>query len=74
MFFMSLKSSRQYFYLCINNGIRVATYPEDKDSSFNSIRNIVRWRDSNMPIKPIWVTEWGWDADGKSEGYDMIAN
>ena len=65
---ISVVNFHTYSYKTTNNGVRVATYPEDKDSSFNSIRNIVRWRDSNMSIKPIWVTEWGWDADGKGEG------
>lgn len=51
-----------YSYLGNENGIRVATYPEEIGSSFNSIRNIVRWRDTNTPLKPVWVTEWGWDS------------
>lgn len=23
---------------------------------------MMSWRDANMPGKPVWVTEWGWDA------------
>jgi hypothetical protein len=23
---------------------------------------MLAWRDANMPGKPVWVTEWGWDA------------
>ncbi|CAC5410410.1 unnamed protein product [Mytilus coruscus] len=64
---ISVINFHTYSFRTNSNGVRIGTYPEHLDSSFNSIRNIVRWRDSNMPSKPIWVTEWGWDADGKGE-------
>ena len=48
-------------------GVRRGTYPENKHSSFNNIRPLQRWRDANMPGKPVWVTEWGWDAEGSGE-------
>ncbi|VDI22811.1 Hypothetical predicted protein [Mytilus galloprovincialis] len=64
---ISVVNFHTYSFRTNSHGVRIGTYPEHSDSSFNSIRNIVRWRDSNMPSKPIWVTEWGWDADGKGE-------
>ena len=56
-----------YSYFNSNQGVRTGTFPEHKESTFNSLRNIIRWRDTNMPNKPIWVTEWGWDASGCGE-------
>jgi len=40
----------------------LATYPEDGRSTQNAIRNVIRWRDANMPGKPVFLTEWGWDG------------
>lgn len=65
---ISVVNFHTYSFMVNDNGKRVANYPEHPNSEFNSIRNIVRWRDVNMAGKPIWVTEWGWDADGKGEG------
>ena len=56
-----------YSFVTNSQGVRVGTYPEHKESSFNNIRPITRWRDANTPNKPVWVTEWGWDADGGGE-------
>lgn len=65
--FISVVNMHSYSFITNDNGKRVATYPEHKDSTFNSIRNMIRWRDTNVPCKPIWLTEWGWDADGGQE-------
>lgn len=31
------------------------------------LNNFLAWRNANMPGKPVWVTEWGWDARLPSE-------
>ncbi|KAL4224987.1 hypothetical protein ACF0H5_015682 [Mactra antiquata] len=56
-----------YSFYNDNAGVRRGTYPENKMSMFNNIRPFTRWRDTNTLSKPIWVTEWGWDADGGGE-------
>ena len=56
-----------YSYFNNEQGVRTGTFPEHRDSSFNSVRNIIRWKNTNMPNTPIWVTEWGWDASGGGE-------
>ncbi|XP_005093934.1 uncharacterized protein LOC101858845 [Aplysia californica] len=56
-----------YSYVTGNDGVRRATFPEHPASSFNSLRNMLRWRDANAPHKPVWVTEWGWDSAGVGE-------
>ena len=43
------------------DGMRYATYPEHINSSMREIINLIRFRDANMPGKPIYCTEWGWD-------------
>ena len=64
---ISVINTHAYSFMINGSGVRIATYPEHEDSEFNSIRNIIRWRDINTPLKPIWLTEWGWDANGKGE-------
>lgn len=56
-----------YSFVNDDSGVRRGTFPENKDSTFNNIRPITRWRDTNTPTKPVWVTEWGWDSDGVGE-------
>lgn len=41
--------------------------PEDDQSTFRGIVNMIRFRDANMPGKPIYLTEWGWDTAGAGE-------
>ncbi|MEM9996695.1 MAG: T9SS type A sorting domain-containing protein [Bacteroidota bacterium] len=48
-------------------GTRIATRPENPASKIYAIRNMARWRDTNMPGTPIHVTEWGWDSSGAGE-------
>ena len=38
-----------------------AVPPEDRASTFQEIKNMVRWRDTNLPGTPIWLTEFGYD-------------
>lgn len=52
-----------YSYCYNAQGNRVATYPEDVQSEFRGILNMISFRDKNLPHKPIHVTEWGWDSD-----------
>eukprot|EP01119_Soliformovum_irregulare_P017503 TRINITY_DN5221_c0_g1_i1.p1 TRINITY_DN5221_c0_g1~~TRINITY_DN5221_c0_g1_i1.p1 ORF type:complete len:662 (+),score=138.41 TRINITY_DN5221_c0_g1_i1:156-1988(+) len=44
-------------------GVTMATYPEDLRSSFQAIRNMIRWRNINTPGKSVYLTEWGWDGE-----------
>jgi serine/threonine-protein kinase ATR len=44
------------------------TYPEDPDPRnryLANVRDLLAWRDKNAPGKPVWVTEFGWDASTK---------
>jgi hypothetical protein len=42
------------------------SYPEDpKITYLKEINDLKKWRDANAPGKPIWVTEFGWDASTK---------
>ncbi len=42
------------------------SYPEDPKIKFLSeIKGIMQWRDRNAPSKPVWLTEFGWDASTK---------
>lgn len=52
-----------YSYLRNPFGRVSGTYPEHKNSTFNEVHNAIRWRDHNMPNKPIYCSEWGWDHD-----------
>ncbi|KPK62335.1 MAG: hypothetical protein AMK73_06245 [Planctomycetes bacterium SM23_32] len=47
---------------------RRRTHPEDPESDFlRSVRQVLAWRDEVAPDKPVWVTEFGWDAH-RAEG------
>ncbi|RBP35876.1 hypothetical protein DES53_11942 [Roseimicrobium gellanilyticum] len=42
------------------------SYPEDPAVPYLSrIQELVHWRDANTPGKPVWVSEFGWDAAEK---------
>ena len=44
------------------------TYPEDpnpKNRLLTNVRDLLAWRDKNAAGKPVWVTEFGWDASTK---------
>lgn len=42
------------------------SYPEDPKVPYLSrIHELVEWRDKNAPGKPVWVSEFGWDAASK---------
>lgn len=39
------------------------SYPEDEKTPFlKVVRDLIQWRDQHAPGKPVWVTEFGWDA------------
>lgn len=43
------------------------TYPENPKVPFlSSIQHLLDWRDKNAPGKPVWVSEFGWDACSKA--------
>ncbi|KAK7110950.1 uncharacterized protein [Littorina saxatilis] len=57
-------NSHHYSWRTASDGQRVATYPEDPTGTFNEVRSVIRWRNTNTPGKPLWMTEWGWDSPG----------
>lgn len=43
------------------------TYPEDPKVPYLShIQHLLDWRDKHVPGKPVWVSEFGWDASTKT--------
>lgn len=56
-----------YSYVFQENGTRTAVNPEDPRSEVWSMGNLVRFRDKNMPGKPVYVTEFGFDSNGGGE-------
>lgn len=53
-----------YSYHNRPTGSIYGTHPENLNSIYHEVHGAVRWRDQNMPGKPIYVSEWGWDHDG----------
>ncbi len=42
------------------------SFPEDRGTPYlKDVKQIIAWRDANAPGKPIWITEFGWDASSK---------
>lgn len=42
------------------------SFPEDPKAVFlQPVKDLITWRDKHLPGKPIWVTEFGWDASTK---------
>ncbi|HFB61534.1 MAG TPA: hypothetical protein ENJ69_00985 [Bacteroidetes bacterium] len=56
-----------YSYVFQENGQRKAVAPEDPRSEVWSMNNLLRFRDKNLPGKPVYVTEFGYDSDGGGE-------
>jgi hypothetical protein len=56
-----------YSYVFQENGQRKAVAPEDPRSEIWSMNNLVRFRDINLPGKPVYVTEFGYDSGGGGE-------
>ncbi len=49
------------------------THPEDPHSEFFRYKNTVRWLNTNMPNKKLYVTEIGWDSEVTDNGVGKIA-
>lgn len=56
-----------YSYVNTMLGGRIAVHPEHQNTTFRELFNAIRWRDSNMPGKKIYLSEWGWDMAGGGE-------
>ena len=56
-----------YSYSYDSAGNRIGVPPEHQKSTFNSTKNLIRFRNHNLPEAPIYVTEWGWDSRGAGE-------
>lgn len=56
-----------YAHSADQEGIQRGVYPEHPLSAMRAVFNDIRFRNQNMPQKPIWVSEWGWDSDGGQE-------
>lgn len=56
-----------YSYVNKPDGMRAATHPEHENSVIREMLSAIRFRDHNMPGKPVYCTEWGWDHDGAGE-------
>jgi len=65
--FLDGLNTHLYAYVFRENGIRVAVNPEDRRSQIWSMANLTRFRNANMPGKPIYVTEFGYDSKGGGE-------
>jgi hypothetical protein len=56
-----------YSYVFQEDGTRTAVNPEDPRSEVWSLANLLRFRDRNLPGKPVYVTEFGFDSNGAGE-------
>jgi hypothetical protein len=56
-----------YSWAADSAGYRRGVPPEIASSTAREVVNFVRWRDANLPGRPVWLTEWGWDSDGVGE-------
>ncbi len=56
-----------YSYVFQEDGKRKAVNPEDPRSQVWSMANLIRFRNTNLPGKPVYVTEFGYDSNGGGE-------
>ncbi len=56
-----------YSYVFQENGKRTAVNPEDPRSAVWSMANLMRFRNKNLPGRPVYVTEFGFDSGGGGE-------
>ena len=56
-----------YSYATNDQGERIGIHPEAIQSTMRELLSTIRFRNTNMPGKPIHLTEWGWDSDGGGE-------
>lgn len=65
--YLDALNSHYYSYTYREDGVRIAVHPEHLESNMRGILNDIKFRNHNMPGKPIYVSEWGWDSDGQGE-------
>lgn len=56
-----------YSHAFDTTGNRITVNPEDPRSGLHGIRNMIRFRDVNLPGKSLYITEYGFDSEGGSE-------
>lgn len=56
-----------YSHTFNSEGVRIGIHPESRRSGMHGIRNMIRYRDANLPGKPVHVTEFGYDSKGATE-------
>ncbi len=56
-----------YPFLFNDVGEQISVYPEHGASELQSVLNMIRFRDHNLPNKKIHLSEWGWDSDSPNE-------
>lgn len=66
--FLDGLNSHLYCFKNDDNGVRRSIHPEAPYSSFWTVLADIRFRNTNMPNKKIYVTEYGWDSDGGGDG------
>jgi hypothetical protein len=59
-----------YSHTFDEQGNRISISPEDPRSELQGIRNLSRFKDVNLPNKPLIITEFGYDSDGGGESCD----
>jgi len=59
-----------YSHTFDEQGIRISVSPEDQRSELLGIRNLSKFRNVNLPNKPLIITEFGYDSDGGGESCD----
>ncbi len=60
-------NAHAYSFMYDEAGTRLGVMPEHPQSSMREVFAALRWRDANLPGKPVWLTEWGWDSEGGGE-------
>ena len=60
--YIDILNVHAYSYSTSPTGKQGAVRPEDPSSSIHAVRNMLRWRDANMPGKELHWTEFGWDG------------
>ncbi len=57
-------NAHAYSFLNDRIGNRHSIYPEHPASKWNELNNLLRWRNTNAPQLPIYLTEFGYDSPG----------
>ncbi len=59
-----------YSHTFDEQGNRISVFPEDQRSELHGVRNLSKFRNSNLPNKPLIITEFGYDSYGGGETCD----